>query len=184
MCIEMTIAITVLNSNTSFSLIIIWIRIVNSMYNPSSQVKLQKDITVFPKYFWLMTIALTEDINQDATCIYTVHKTFSFRKHLSKVNIVNIKYLWIWVIKNIYFDWIIKINIFNSPNSQIFYVDNMTNHNRRRPLLQTNDLSKRMVPLYAKMMPLYANSLCPKVSRLRVFVPMLTCSPVDLIHIK
>ena len=43
-------------------------------------------ITWFPKYFWQMTIAYSEYINKDDSSILNLFKkTFSFRKHFSKV---------------------------------------------------------------------------------------------------
>ena len=44
------------------------------------------DIAWFPKYFWKMTIARSEDINKDDTSILNLlKKTFSFRKHFGTV---------------------------------------------------------------------------------------------------
>ena len=59
-------------------------------YNASCQVKVQKrwiwdDITWFPKYFWQMTIARSEDINKDVTSILNLLKKLSSRKHFGTV---------------------------------------------------------------------------------------------------
>ena len=43
------------------------------------------DITWFPKYYWQMNIARSEDINKDDTSIWICSKMFSFRKHFVTV---------------------------------------------------------------------------------------------------